>query len=190
RKLYELERDNPERYRQFRQYKDRYEQLGAEAEALQAEAALAQTEAAAEAASQPQPQQQPQPLSPSYQAHVEANLMRMRDIQSQAQAQFPELLNGDLAANLQLLAKTNPAKVQQLAPLIQQYAHYQNQAWQAHQAGQLETQQRNVLATFIEQNDAAAEREIPELAAGGQTAQAFKQAVQDTLREFGIEKDM
>jgi len=117
--------------------------------------------------------------------------MRMRDIEAVARAQFPELHNGgDLATNLQALLKINPAKAQQLVPIIQQYAFYQNQAWQAHQAGQRETEQRQLLVDHINQQDNLAGEQIPELAQGGKVASEFRQATRDTIRELGIEKDL
>ena len=115
----------------------------------------------------------------------------MQDIQAQARVAFPELFNGgDIAANWQALVKINPAKAQQFLPVAQEYARYYKQAWQAHQAGQNEIRQQQALVDHINQHNDAADREIPELAAGGRVAAEFRQATADLLREYGVEKDI
>src|SRR5262249_37089295 len=87
--------------------------------------------------------------------------------------------------------KVNPQRAARLLQMVGTYQQIQNHAWNEYSAAQRQAEQVQAqaqqIANYVANENARAEVEIPELAAGGEKAEAFKRAAIETMHSLGYD---
>src|SRR5262249_39665208 len=179
--LHNLERNNPAAYERFMQLDTAYR--AKEQEAF--EQRQAEVQAQPQHIAQPRPPQyQELPMAPSHQAKVECALLVRDQIDQTIRREFPDVRS---MADANTLAKVNPQRATRLLQLAGMRGQVLQGAWNEYVAGQRGAEQAQSLANYVADQNERAEMKIPELAAGGKTAAAFKQAAIETMHSLGYD---